>query len=327
MKNTKIVISKRPIGYPTLDDFKIIKSGQNLLKEDQVRIKTFFLSLDPYMRGRMRSLELGETMVGELIGKVIESKSTKFPEGSIVLTKAGWQSNPTVNESNASLVDPRINPLSLALGTIGMPGLTAYFGLLKIGEPKRGETVVVSAGSGAVGSVVGQIAKYIGCKVIGIAGSDEKVDYMIEKLKFDKGLNYKKKDWMDDLKEACSEGVDIYFDNVGGVITDAVIDEINDGARILICGQISQYNNSDAQLGPRNLGQFLSKRAKLQGFMVYTFQKQFPEGIDFLLKMKDEGRLNYRETVVEGIENSPKAFLKLFSGENFGKLLIKVNRF
>ena len=325
MKNTKIVLSKRPIGYPTVDYFKIIKSDQNSLKEDQIRIKTLFLSLDPYMRGRMRSLELGETMVGELIGKVIESKSAKLPEGSIVLTKVGWQSNPTVNESNASLVDPRINPLSLALGSIGMPGLTAYFGLLKIGKPKRGETVVVSAGSGAVGSVVGQIAKYIGCKVIGIAGSDEKVDYMIGKLKFDQGLNYKKKDWMDDLKEACSEGVDVYFDNVGGVITDTVIDEINDGARVLICGQISQYNNSDAQLGPRNLGQFLSKSAKLQGFMVYTFQKQFPEGIDFLLKMKDEGRLNYRETVVEGIENAPKAFLKLFSGENFGKLLIKVN--
>lgn len=332
MKNTKIILAKRPIGYPTLEDFEIIKSDQELLKANQVSIRTLFLSLDPYMRGRMtatksyaKNLEIGEVMTGEIIGIVENSSSENIPEGSIVLSKSGWQSNPIVNQDQVSIIDSRIDPITLALGAIGMPGLTAYFGLTKIGKPKPGETVVVSAGSGAVGATVGQIAKSMGCRVIGIAGSKEKINYMTENLGFDEGINYKESDWIENFKRSCKEGVDIYFDNVGGSISDYVIDEINDFARVIVCGQISQYNNSELELGPRNMHKFLIKQAKLEGFIVFRWENQYKDGIEFLLNLKETGLLKYKETIVEGIENAPETFLKLFSGENFGKLLIKVN--
>jgi hypothetical protein len=276
------------------------------------------------MRGAMNRIGEGETMVGELIGKVTQSKSEIIPEGTIVLSKAGWQTSPVVNENDIKIVDSRISPLSLALGSIGMPGLTAYFGLTKIGKPKAGETVVVSAGSGAVGSVVGQISKKLGCKVVGIAGSDKKAEYMTNELGFDHGINYKKSDWVESLNKSTKDGVDIYFDNVGGIISDEVIDRINEKARVLICGQISQYNNSEVELGPRNLKQFLFKRAKLEGFMVYTYEDKYEEGLDFLINMFSQDELRFKETVIEGIENAPSAFSKLFTGENFGKLVIKV---
>ena len=325
MSNKKITMSKRPIEFPDESNFNLINEGTLELKDGEVRLQTLWLSLDPYMRGRMRILDIGETMIGEVVAKVTESKSKHFSEGSIVLSKSGWQSEPIVNGETLVLVDSRIKPHNLAIGPIGMPGLTAYFGLMKIGLPKPGETVVVSAGSGAVGSVVGQIAKYAGCKVIGIAGSEHKVRYMLDDLNFDAGINYKDSDWEENLTKSCPDGVDIYFDNVGGVISDKVINEINEFARVIICGQISQYNNSNIELGPRNHMQFLTKRAKLEGFMVYTYQDQYLEGVNFLLQMNTEGLLKYRETVVEGIENAPSAFLKLFRGENFGKLLIKVS--
>ena len=332
MKNTKIVLAKRPVGYPTLEDFQVIKFNQDSLQENQVSISTLFLSLDPYMRGRMtarksyaKNLEIGEVMTGEIIGIVEESRSEKILEGSIVLSKTGWQSNPIVNQDQVSIVDSRIDPITLALGAIGMPGLTAYFGLTKIGKPKPGETVVVSAGSGAVGATVGQIAKSMGCRVIGIAGSKEKVNYMTENLGFDEGINYKESDWIENFKRSCNGGIDIYFDNVGGSISDSVIEEINDFARVIVCGQISQYNNSEPELGPRNMHKFLIKQAKLEGFIVFRWENQYKDGIEFLLNLKERGFLKYKETIVEGIEYAPEAFLKLFSGENFGKLLIKVN--
>ena len=324
MSNKKIVMIKKPADFPGESNFKLIVEDQIKLKEKEVRIQTLWLSLDPYMRGSMNRIEEGDIMVGELIGKVVESKSEIIPSGAIVLSKAGWQTCPVVNEKNIKIVDSRIDPLSLALGAIGMPGLTAYFGLTKIGKPKPGETVVVSAGSGAVGSVVGQISKKLGCKVVGIAGSDEKVEYMTSELGFDHGINYKKSDWAESLSNSTTSGVDIYFDNVGGIISDEIIDRINEKARVLICGQISQYNNSEVELGPRNLRQFLFKRAKLEGFMVYTYEDQYQEGLDFLINMMNEGELKFKETIVEGIENAPSAFSKLFSGENFGKLLLKI---
>ena len=324
MSNKKIVMIKKPIDFPGESNFKLIQEDPIELRAKEVRIQTLWLSLDPYMRGSMNRIEDGEIMVGELIGKVVESKSEIIPNGAIVLSKAGWQTSPVANEDDIKIVDSRINPLSLALGTIGMPGLTAYFGLTKIGKPKPGETVVVSAGSGAVGSVVGQISKKLGCKVVGIAGSDKKVEYMTNELGFDHGINYKKSDWIESLSNSTTSGVDIYFDNVGGIISDEIIDRINEKARVLICGQISQYNNSEVELGPRNLRQFLFKRAKLEGFMVYTYEDQYQEGIDFLINMMNEGELKFKETIVEGIENAPSAFSKLFSGENFGKLIIKV---
>ncbi|MBM01299.1 MAG: NADP-dependent oxidoreductase [Chloroflexi bacterium] len=325
MSNIKIIMSKKPIDFPNESNFKIVNEDSSDLMSGEVRLQTLWLSLDPYMRGAMGRIEEGDIMVGELIGQVIESKSKIISEGNVVLSKAGWQTSPIANEKDVKIVDPRIEPLSLALGAIGMPGLTAYFGLTKIGNPQSGETVVVSAGSGAVGSVVGQIAKKLGCKVVGIAGSDMKVDYMTNELGFDHGINYKNSDWIKNLNEGTKDGVDVYFDNVGGIISDKVIDRINEKARVLVCGQISQYNNSEIELGPRNLKQFLFKRAKLEGFMVYTYEDQYKEGLDFLLNMLNKDKLKFRETIFEGIESAPSAFSKLFTGENFGKLIIKVN--
>jgi len=324
MSNKKIVMIKKPIDFPGESNFKLISEDSIGLNKGEVRLQTLWLSLDPYMRGAMNRIGEGETMVGEIIGKVTESKSEIIPEGTIVLSKAGWQTSPVVNENDIKIVDSRISPLSLALGAIGMPGLTAYFGLTKIGKPQIGETVVVSAGSGAVGSVVGQISKKLGCKVVGIAGSDKKVEYMTSELGFDHGINYKNSDWTESLSKSTEDGVDIYFDNVGGIISDEVIDRINEKARVLICGQISQYNNSEVDLGPRNLKQFLFKRAKLEGFMVYTYEDQYKEGLDFVINMFNQDELRFKETVIEGIENAPSAFSKLFTGENFGKLVIKI---
>ena len=332
MKNTKIVLAKRPIGLPKLNDFQILENDIDVVRENQVSVNTMYLSLDPYMRGRMtarksyaKNLEIGEVMTGEIVGIVNESKAKNFPEGSIVLSKAGWQSNPVINEDQLSLVDSRIDPVSLALGSLGMPGLTAYFGLTKLGNPKSGETVVVSAGSGAVGATVGQIAKSMGCKVIGIAGSNEKINYMTENLGFDEAINYKESDWIKKFKRSCDQGVDIYFDNVGGLISDCVIEEINDFARVIVCGQISQYNNSEPELGPRNMHHFLIKQAKLEGFIVFRWEDQYKDGLESLIDLKKRGYLKYKETIVEGIEKAPETLLKLFSGENLGKLLIKVN--
>ena len=331
MTNKKIIMTSRPTGLPKESNFSLQEDSQASLNQGQIRLKTLWLSLDPYMRGRMSAaksytagMNEGNVMTGEIIGKVTESESKKFPEGSIVLTRSGWQSEPVVGENEASLVDPRIDPLSLALGTIGMPGLTAYFSLTRIGKPKKGETIVVSAGSGAVGATVGQIGKHLGCKIVGIAGSDEKVKYMVDDLNFDAGVNYKKETFKEDLKSSTAEGCDIYFDNVGGPVTDAVLDRLNTFSRVIVCGQISQYNNLKNEDGPRNFHKFLRNQAKLEGFIVYRWAEEYQEGIDFLLKLKESGFLKYRETVVEGIENAPEAFLKLFSGENFGKLLIKV---
>ena len=263
-------------------------------------------------------------MMGEIIGEVIRSNTENYKVGEIVLSKSGWQMFSISDESTLKKVDKRINPLSLALGSIGMPGLTAYFGLFRIGKIKKGETVVVSAASGAVGSVVGQIAKEIGCTVIGIVGSEKKVNYIKDELKFDYGLNYNYTGWEAELRSIAKDNVDIYFDNVGGVISDNVIENLNVGARVLICGQISQYNNMKPELGPRNYWQFLTKKSRLEGFVVYDFEEDFSEGIDYLVNLKNKNKLIFKETIVDGFENAPSAFLKLFSGENFGKLLIKV---
>lgn len=322
--NTKIVMPKKPIGLPNESNFKIMNEDLRDLKEKEVLVKTIWLSLDPYMRGTMNRIDEGEVMMGEIIGEVIRSNSENYKVGEIVLSKSGWQMFSIADESTLKKVDKRISPLSLALGSIGMPGLTAYFGLFRIGKIKKGETVVVSAASGAVGSVVGQIAKEIGCTVVGIAGSEKKVNYIKDELKFDYGLNYNYEGWEEELRSVAKDKVDIYFDNVGGYISDKVIENLNIGARVLICGQISQYNNKEPESGPRNYWQFLSKKSRLEGFVVYDFEEDFHEGIDYLVNLKNKNKLIFKETIVDGFENAPSAFLKLFSGENFGKLLIKV---
>ena len=324
MNNIKIIMSKRPHGLPDETNFEIVNTESKALNDGEVKLKTLWLSLDPYMRGTMNRIDEGEVMMGEIIGEVIQSKSKRFEIGDLVLSKSGWQSSPIVKDTNLKKIDKRIDPLSLAVSSLGMPGLTAYFGLFRIGKIQKGETVVVSAASGAVGSVVGQIAKDLGCKVIGIAGSNKKIEYIKNELGFDYGLNYNDSSWRNELISIAENNVDIYFDNVGGIITDSVIEQLNEGARVIICGQISQYNNKNPEMGPRNLWQFLTKKSRLEGFHVYEYEDEFKEGLNYLLNLKNKNKLIFKETIVEGIENAPKAFLKLFSGENFGKLLIKI---
>ena len=324
MNNIKIIMSKRPHGLPDETNFEIVNTESKALNDGEVKLKTLWLSLDPYMRGTMNRINEGEVMMGEIIGEVIQSKSKRFEIGDLVLSKSGWQSSPIVKATNSKKIATRIDPLSLAVSSLGMPGLTAYFGLFRIGKIQKGETVVVSAASGAVGSVVGQIAKDLGCKVIGIAGSNKKIEYIKNELGFDYGLNYNDSSWRNELISIAENNVDIYFDNVGGIITDSVIEQLNEGARVIICGQISQYNNKNPEMGPRNLWQFLTKKSRLEGFVVYEYEDEFKEGLDYLLNLKNKNKLIFKETIVDGIENAPKAFLKLFSGENFGKLLIKI---
>ena len=227
MNNIKIIMSKRPHGLPDETNFEIVNTESKALNDGEVKLKTLWLSLDPYMRGTMNRIDEGEVMMGEIIGEVIQSKSKRFEIGDLVLSKSGWQSSPIVKDTDLKKIDKRIDPLSLAVSSLGMPGLTAYFGLFRIGKIQKGETVVVSAASGAVGSVVGQIAKDLGCKVIGIAGSNKKIEYIKNELGFDYGLNYNDSSWRSELISIAENNVDIYFDNVGGIITDSVIEQLN----------------------------------------------------------------------------------------------------
>ena len=283
------------------------------------------------MRGRMSDrksyvppFELNQTMGGAVVGQVVESKFEDLQKGDIVMGHLLWQKYAVAPGKELLKVDPNRAPISTALGVLGMTGLTAYFGLLKVAEPKSGETVVVSGAAGAVGSVVGQIAKIKGCRVVGIAGSDEKNDYLRDELCFDATINYKTGDVAASLVEACPDGVDVYFDNVGGEISDAVLRLINHGARISICGQISMYNLEKPDMGLRPQPILLTKSAKMQGFIVSDFSADFAQGREQLTQWFEAGKLKYAENIVEGFENTPDAFLGLFEGENTGKQLVKV---
>jgi NADPH:quinone reductase len=285
------------------------------------------------MRGRMNDIksyvlpfQLNEVLNGEIVGEVIESKSYVFVKGDFVVGNLGWQDYSIVNEKEVRKINPEIAPVTTALGVLGMPGLTAYFGLLDIGQPKQDETVVVSGAAGAVGSIVGQIAKIHGCRVVGIAGADKKSKYLIDELGFDSAINYKTaSNLRKELKEACPDGVDIYFDNVGGEISDAVISLINKKARIPLCGQISLYNETQIPTGPRIQPSLLIKSALMKGFLVHNYEDRFDEGIRHLADWLTEKKLKYAENIVEGLENSPMAFIGLFAGENLGKQIVKVS--
>ncbi|OYD06847.1 NADP-dependent oxidoreductase [Paludifilum halophilum] len=301
--------------------------------EGQVLVQTIYLSVDPYMRGRMSDqksyvepYQLNEVISGGIIGKVVESKSDRFHVGDKVVGMMGWQHYNAVDASEVRKVDDLIAPLSAYLSVLGMTGLTAYFGLLDIGQPKKGETVVVSGAAGAVGMVVGQIAKIQGARVVGIAGSDEKMDFLERELGFDRAINYKTADNLQKaLEQACPDGVDVYFDNVGGPISDAVMNLLNDYARIPLCGAISSYNRTDGDLGPRVQTKLLKSRALIKAFIVGDYAHRFSEGIRDLAQWLSEGRLQYQETIVEGFENVPQAFFGLFKGENLGKQLVKIS--
>ena len=330
--NKSWILHKRPSGYPKSEDFRLVESEFPELLEGEILIESKFLSLDPYMRGRMNdtksyapSVKLGDVMTGEAVGKVIKSRNRKIKEGYFVNAHIGWQEYGKTDGNSVRIIDPNLAPISTALGVLGMPGLTAYFGLLNICKPLPGDTVVVSAASGAVGAIVGQIAKIMGCRVIGIAGSEEKTDYCSSELNFDFVINYKKENVINKILEYAPEGVDVYFDNVGGEISDAVISNIAIGGRIAICGQISLYNLEEASMGPRMGGTLLINQASMQGFLVFQFKSQYQDGLIRLSDWVRKGSLKYKEDIIDGIENVPKAFIGMMNGNNFGKLLIRLN--
>lgn len=330
--NRQFVLASRPVGLPKESDFKLIETPLPDLKDGEVLVRALYLSVDPYMRGRisgMRSyaapVEIGQVMVGGGIARVVESKNPGFAPGDVVDIYMGWQEYAISNGRGLRKLDASIAPVSTGLGVLGMTGLTAYFGLLDVCDPKPGETVVVSGAAGAVGSVVGQIAKIKGCRAVGIAGGDDKVAWILSECGYDAAFNYKTtENYPAKLKELCPNGIDVYFDNVGGAITDAVFGQLNVGARISICGQISQYNNTKVEMGPRLFGALIVARAKVQGFLVSDYASRFGPALAEMAGWLKAGKLKYREDIVEGFENLPKAFIGLFEGENTGKRLVKV---
>lgn len=317
---------------PKESDFKLVSEPLAPLAPGQVLLRTQYLSVDPYMRGRMTGVRtyadpvnIGETMVGGTVGEVVESRSPDFTAGQIVTGYWGWQEFAVSDGRGLRVLDLNVAPPSTALGVLGMPGMTAYFGLLEICQPKAGETVVVSGAAGAVGSAVGQIAKIKGCRAVGVAGSDAKVAWLTKELGFDAAFNYKTtENYVTRLQQLCPNGVDCYFDNVGGAISDAILVVMNTKARIAICGQISTYNLDKPEPGPRAFRYLLTKSARAEGFLVYNFAERFPEGMAQMAKWIKEGKIKYRETMVEGFENAPRALIGVLSGENTGKMVVKL---
>ncbi len=331
--NRQITLASRPVGLPKVSDFHLVYSPLPSPVAGEVLVRALYLSLDPYMRGRMNEgasyaqpVAIGEVMTGGAVAVVVESEDPQFRAGDAVEGMLGWQEYAVVPGSALKKLDPGLASISSVLGVLGMPGLTAYFGLLDICHPQSGETVVVSGAAGAVGMIAGQIAKLQGCRVVGVAGSDAKISWLLDELGFDAAVNYKAAGDFDlKLEELCPDGIDVYFDNVGGAITDAVVRRINAGARIAVCGQISQYNLEHPEMGPRWLSQLIVKQAKLQGFLVSGYAERFPEGCKQLAGWLQEGKLKYREDVAQGIEAAPQAFIGMLQGRNQGKQLVQLS--
>ena len=328
MENKEIRLASRPSGMPTLDNFNIVDTV--IPPSGDVLVRTLYISVDPYLRGRMREgrsyiapFAIGQVIESGVVGEVVESGSTEFKPGDIVTGMLGWRLYNRVPEGSLRKVSAGV-PISTALGVLGVPGLTAYFGLLDIGQPKEGETVVVSGAAGAVGTTVCQIAKIKGCRVVAVAGSDEKNNYLKDELRVDAAINYKQADIQGALKEACPNGSDVYFDNVGGEVSDAVLPLLNQGARVIVCGQISLYNLDRPDVGPRPQPYLLISSALMKGFIITNYAQRFSEGVNQLSRWLSEGKLKYAENVVEGFENTPRAFIGLFKGENLGKQIVKV---
>jgi len=330
--NRQITLAARPVGYPKESDFNLVEQPIPVPGPGQILIRIIYLSLDPYMRGMMddkesyvRPIPIGELMVGGTVGKVIQSNLPDFTKGDIVLGSLGWQEYAVSSGDGLRKINPQIAPVSTALGVLGMPGLTAYFGLLEIARPKARETVVISGGAGAVGSAAGQIAKIKGCRVVGVAGSDAKINYIVGELGFDAAFNYRSvENYYKVLREICPDGIDVYFDNVGGPITDAVLRLLRPKARISVCGQISLYNLEKPDFGPRLLPHLLIKQARAEGFLVSQFADRYPQALQQLTDWLRAGKLKYREDIVEGIGNAPRAFIAMLQGRNMGKQLVKL---
>jgi NADPH-dependent curcumin reductase CurA len=330
--NRRFLLASRPTGAPEPGNFKLVSESVPVPGPKEVLVRALWLSVDPYMRGRMSSansyaapVAIGEVMTGGGVGQVVASHSPAFAAGDIVEGPLGWQEFAVADPAALRKVDPALAPISTAVGVLGMPGMTAYFALLEVCQPKAGDTVVVSGAAGAVGQIVGQIAKINGCRVVGIAGSDEKLDYLKRELGFDATLNYKTaNDLSAAVAAACPNGVDVYFDNVGGAVSQAVFDNLAFKSRIVICGQISQYNNSTPELGPRSLRYMLVNRARMEGFLVYDWRDRHPEARRRMAEWIRAGRLKYTEHVTEGFEQMPQAFIAMLNGANLGKAVVKV---
>lgn len=336
LSNKQFRLKVRPTGRVSKDNFDFVDEPVAELKDGQALVKNLYLSLDPTNRiwmtdvpQYMPPVKLGDVMRGGALGEVIESKNSRYKKGDLVSGLLGWQEYATVNDNDSMppQVLPKLLPIPLTamLGPAGMTGLTAYFGLLDIGQPKKGETIVVSAAAGAVGSIVGQIGKIKECRVVGIAGDDEKCKWLTEELGFDAAVNYKKDDWKKRLKEACPNGVDINFENVGGEIMNTVNSMLNLNARVPLCGLISGYNDGDASKAQADMRVILHRRARIQGFIILDFAPKFKEAATQLAMWIMQGKIKYRETTVDGLEQAPTALNMLFDGENTGKLIVKIS--
>jgi NADPH-dependent curcumin reductase CurA len=329
-RNRQVRLKSRPIGEPKAEDFQLVEAPIPSPGDGQVLSRMIYLSLDPYMRGRMNegrsyaaSVDLGHVMVGATISEVVESRYVGLAKGDLVLGYDGWREYAVSQGPSLRKLDPHAAPITTALGVLGMPGMTAYVGLLDIGRPKPGETVVVSAAAGAVGSAVGQIARIKGCRAVGIAGGPAKCDHVVKELGFDAAVDYRTRDFVTALEQACPNGIDVYFDNVGGDILKAVLRQINRGARIPLCGIISQYNATEPPAGP-NLAPVLVNRALIQGFIISDHAERMPAFLRDCGEWVRTGRLKYREDIVDGLERAPEAFIGLLRGKNLGKLIVRV---
>ena len=331
MTNRRVHLKQRPVGAPTADDFSIVDAPVPIAQDGEVLRRTVYLSLDPYMRGRISavrsyapSVEVGGLMVGGTVSEVVESRHPSFAKGDFVVGMDGWQQFASSPPTGLRKLDPQLAPISTALGVLGMPGLTAYVGVIDIGKVQHGETFVVSAASGAVGSIAGQIARLKGCRVVGVAGTKEKCDYVVNELRFDAAVNHRNDDLRRELRAACPNGIDVYFDNVAGPVLEAVLGLINVGARIPLCGLISQYNRTRVPPGP-NLAPLLVNRARIEGFLIFDHQHRFGAFIHDCASWLRSGDLLYREDIVDGLDAAPEAFAGLLEGRNFGKLLVRVS--
>jgi NADPH:quinone reductase len=331
MDAREIVLASRPLGLPSSGNFRTVIKVLDNLNDDEVLLKSWYFSVDPYMRGRMSnvksyapSFDVDKPIRGGVVARVMESRSKLLVVGDTVVGMLPWSTYCVEKAENLRKVDTSAYPPGYHLGILGMPGLTAYFGITDIGKPVKGETVVISGAAGAVGIVAGQIAKLLEAYVVGIAGSDEKCSYLTDQFGFDKAVNYKtSRTLRKDIAASCPNGVDVYFDNVGGEITDAVVANLNNHSRFVLCGQISQYNNTRISTGPAILPVFLTRSVKLQGFIVGNYSAQFDDAMKQLTKWVKEGKLKYKETVIHGFDKLPETFISLFSGKNQGKMLVK----
>ncbi len=328
--NRQILLASRPTGFPTEANFRLVETPIPAPGEGQFLVRNRWLSLDPYMRGRMdavksyaKYVEIGEVMVGGTVGEIVSSRHPRFAAGEFVTGRLGWQEYALSDGAGIAKVDPKGAPLSYALGVLGMPGITAWMGLLDIARPKAGETVLVSAASGAVGSVVGQLARIAGCRAVGIAGGAAKCDHVVRELGFDACVDYRRGALHEDLQAAVPDGVDVYFDNVGGETLDTALRHMRDFARITVCGLVSQYSATEAY-GLRNIRAILVHRIRMEGFIVSDRMALWPQALAELRDHVAAGRIRYRESVVRGLENAPRAFLGMLRGENFGKQLVEL---